>query len=127
MYLLTILFASLICMVVLFQVGLVFGAPWGHLTLGGRWRGVLPLPVRLIPVASGILLGLIARFMLGLGGVLPTWGPAWAIWLIAGYLGVAVVAHIVTPSSAERRLWLPIVTILFVLSSWIGVSSVLMP
>lgn len=33
--------------------------------------------------------------------------PVWAGWTVAAVLGIGVVLHILTPSRAERRLWLP--------------------
>lgn len=42
--------------VAIFQLALVLGAPWGELTLGGRWRGRLPLKIRFIAGFSIVLL-----------------------------------------------------------------------
>jgi hypothetical protein len=43
------------------------------------------------------------------GWILPTWmGVARvAIWVVVGYLGLAVVLHILTPSRWEWLVWLP--------------------
>ncbi len=114
-------FAGIMGIIVLFQVALILGAPWGHLTLGGQWQGALPLKIRLIPVVSVTLLLAMNRIVLGASGVRPRWGPRWLIWPVCAYLAVGIAVHIVTPSAAERMLWLPVLTILFGLSLWIGI------
>ena len=41
-----ILYALIIVLVVLFQFCLIFGAPWGQITQGGRYEGPLPVTGR---------------------------------------------------------------------------------
>jgi len=115
-------FAAIMGLVVLFQIALILGAPWGHLTLGGQWQGALPLQVRFIPGISILLLLAMTRIGLGASGLLPPWGPRWLIWLVCAYMALGVAVHIVTPSAAERMLWLPILTVQFGLSLWIGIK-----
>jgi len=100
--------AALAGLVVLFQIALALGAPWGHLTMGGRWRGRLPAGGRIAAlVSAAVMLGIAAVF-LGLGGwTAPP--PRWAGWVVVGFLALSVVLHLITPSRAERRLWLPVV------------------
>ena len=43
---LAILYVLIIVFVVLFQLCLIFGAPWGQITQGGRYEGSLPLTSR---------------------------------------------------------------------------------
>jgi hypothetical protein len=116
-------FAALMSLVVLFQVALILGAPWGHLTLGGQWQGALPLQVRWIPAVSILLLLAMTRIGLGASGLLPPWGPRWLIWLVCAYMALGVAVHIVTPSAAERMLWLPVLTVMLGLSLWIGLKG----
>ncbi|WP_419320208.1 hypothetical protein ACN2C7_04965 [Caulobacter sp. ErkDOM-E] len=115
-------FAALMSLVVLFQIALILGAPWGHLTLGGQWSGALPLKVRVIPVISILLLLAMTRIALGASGLRTPWGPRWLIWLVCAYMALGITMHIVTPSAAERMLWLPVLTLLFGLSLWIGIK-----
>jgi len=115
-------FAIVMGIVILFQAALILGAPWGHLTLGGQWSGALPLEIRLIPAVSIILLLAMVRIVLGASGLRPQWGPRWLIWPVCAYMAVGIAVHIVTPSAAERMLWLPVLTILFGLSLWIGIK-----
>lgn len=115
-------FAIVMGIVILFQAALILGAPWGHLTLGGQWSGALPLKIRLIPAVSIILLLAMTRIALGASGLRPQWGPRWLIWPVCAYMALGIAVHIVTPSAAERMLWLPILTIQFGLSMWIGIK-----
>ena len=103
-------FVVLIGVALLFQTALLFGAPWGHLTMGGAHKGVLPISVRRVVVVSMLLLvffalvvmtraSLIFPDVLGLARVL--------IWFVVGYCGLGVMLHIMTPSYWERVIWLP--------------------
>lgn len=98
--------------VVLFQLAVAAGAPWGHLTQGGAYPGVLPPMRRGIAVASALLLA-IAAYVVGVRGGL--WGSARrragagkGAWVVFAYLCLGVVMNAVTPSGAERALWLPV-------------------
>lgn len=86
------------------------GAPWGHLTQGGGHAGSLPAPQRVVALVSAALLAL-AAFVVGrragLWGVGRGHGTK-AIWVVVGYLALGVVLNAITPSAAERMLWLPV-------------------
>jgi len=61
-----------------------------------------------------VLLALVVMIRAGL--LLPRWHSLSqkVIWGVVAYCGVAVLAHIFTPSTWERILWLPMVVILFI-------------
>lgn len=40
--------------VIAFHVAMICGAPWGHLTMGGRWPGALPPAARWLSLARGV-------------------------------------------------------------------------
>jgi hypothetical protein len=114
-----LLFTVVAVGVCIFQLALVLGAPWGKFTLGGRWQDRLPPKIRLIPVASLILLGffclvILARVKL----VLPALHELSQsfTWLVVFYCAFGSLANAMTPSKAERELWLPVVLLMFVLS-----------
>ena len=48
-------FTALTGVVIAFQLALVAGAPWGHLTQGGRVEGPLPIGARAVALASAVL------------------------------------------------------------------------
>lgn len=67
-----------------FQVAMTLGAPWGSYTMGGRFEGALPIPMRLAAALQAGVIGAMA----------------------------ALVLNTVTPSRGERRVWAPITAIL---------------
>ena len=58
-------FAGLAGIACLFHVAVALGAPWGHLTMGGRWSGALPRRVRALPVLSALLLAVVLAVVFG--------------------------------------------------------------
>ncbi len=109
----------------IFQVALALGAPWGELTLGGRWPGRLPPRIRLLPVLSLALLGLFSAVILARADLaLPLLQPhsdALA-WVVVGYCGLGCIANAMTPGKRERRLWLHVVLGMVALSLIVATS-----
>uniref|UniRef100_A0A7C4QVV6 Integral membrane protein n=1 Tax=Schlesneria paludicola TaxID=360056 RepID=A0A7C4QVV6_9PLAN len=120
-----LLFALISAGVGAFQMALTLGAPLGEFTLGGRWRGRLPLRVRLIPMVSVLLLGIfsaviLARAGLGLPAVQEHSRPL--AWVVVGYFVLGCIANAITPSKRERMLWLPVVLVMLLLSLTVASS-----
>jgi hypothetical protein len=103
-----LLFCGLAVVVVGFQVALVVGAPWGHLTMGGRHPGVLDATGRALAVVSGGLYVPMVLAVVSAAGFGPAW-PRWTLWGVVAVTALSCLANAVTPSAPERRLWLPIV------------------
>lgn len=97
--------------VVAFQCALVAGAPWGALTQGGRVSGSLPASGRAVALLSAALLALF--ILLVRARATPAARFRRAIWIVVAYCAVGIVVNAATPSSAERALWLPVVTGMF--------------
>lgn len=108
------LHAALCGGVIVFQICLIFGAPWGRLTQGGRVDGPLPGLGRLFAGVSVVCLGLIAAVFQSLAGLGPAF-PLWSAYTALSFMALGVLANIVTPSRAERRLWAPVTICLFAL------------
>ncbi|RPI69198.1 MAG: hypothetical protein EHM43_02525 [Ignavibacteriae bacterium] len=120
------LFSTLTLFVIAFQVALVFGAPWGELTWSGKFPGVLPLRMRLGAVFSALLLAAFALIVETRSGHVfheHYEVSRSLIWIVVVYSGLGVVMNAITPSKKERYLWLPIVTLLFILSLIISLSD----
>ena len=98
-------FAVLAVCVAGFHLGVILGAPWGALTMGGRWPGVLPPAARVLSALSGGL-------VLGMAAVVWRGRPRAAMWAVAALAGLAVLANAATPSPAERALWLPVTLVM---------------
>jgi len=120
-----ILFALICLTVCAFQLALIFGAPWGELTLGGKWRGALPPRVRALPAASlGLLLAIAAVILARAGVVRLSVGISIPLlaWLVVGYCLLGVIVNAATPSPRERALWLPVLLCMLTLSAVVASS-----
>lgn len=126
--LLASLHAALCGVVILFQIALISGAPWGRLTQGGAVEGALPVPRRIAAGLSALLMVAIAAIPLSVAGVGPPL-PRWTAFLAMAIVTLAVIANLITRSRAERRLWAPIAACMWglqgaiLLSTFSGASS----
>jgi hypothetical protein len=108
-------YLALTGVVVLFQVALVAGTPWGELTMGGAFPGQLPARMRFAAAGSAgliILFGAIVAARAGLALMRWRRAASWLIWLVVAYSVIGVVLNAVTPSPSERALWLPVTAVL---------------
>lgn len=112
-------FVALTSVVIAFQIALACGKPWGHLTMGGRFAGVLPIGMRVAAVAQALLLGLLAAIVLASAQVaLPAWEPFAhkAVWVVVAISALTLGMNLATPSAQERRLWAPVAAGIFLSS-----------
>lgn len=120
-----LLFILLTTFTIGFQLALVSGAPWGEWTMGGQIRGVLPGIRRCISAVSAlVLLGFImvvaSRSGLALPGLRELSNSL--IWVVVAYCLLGCVANAITPSTRERRLWLPVVILLLATSLFVALG-----
>ena len=90
------------------QVGLAWCAPWGHLTLGGQYPGVLPPGLRIGALVQSLILLLMAASVTQRAGVLDAGLPDWSIWPALAITVLTTIGNLATPSIPERRLWGPV-------------------
>jgi hypothetical protein len=107
-----ILYISITVLVIFFQFGLVFGAPWGEFTQGGRFKGTLPISGRVLAALSIPLLIFMALSIASVVGFIFEWDRWTAIATIA-FQGVTALFNWITPSRKEKLLWGPVTTIAF--------------
>jgi hypothetical protein len=114
----TILYLALLLFTILFQIGLVFGKPWGEYTMGGYNKGVLPIKIRIAPFISILILSFFALFVINSTQILSTnfSFPSFIKWFIIGFNVLAVIANSATQSKKERRLWQPITIVMLLCS-----------
>ena len=118
-------FMGLTALVVLFQLALAAGAPWGRYAMGGAFPGVMPTPMRVAAVVQAIVLLAVGLVVLSRAGlVLPRWRRVsrWLTWIIVGLLGVSVVLNLITPSPMERLIWAPMAAVLFLSALRVALS-----
>lgn len=119
------LFTFLMMITIAFQLALVAGMPWGELTLGGKYPGVLPKNKRWIPILSVILLLTFAIIVETRAGNLFTeWEKISEIaaWVVVAYCGLGVLANSATSSKWERNIWLPVVIAALICSLLVALS-----
>lgn len=108
-------YALLAGMVILFQVAMILGAPWGHLTQGGFHPGVLPVQQRVMAGASSFLMAGMAFVILSRAGVLARHGwTGAAIWGVLAMAALGAAMNLVTPSAPERMIWAPVTLVMLV-------------
>ncbi len=110
------IFAAVLAVLVLFQLALAGGAPWGALAMGGRYPGRFPPQMRVAALVQIVIYGLMGVVVFVRAGlVLPDMFEASriAIWVVVALMGVAVVLNLITPSKWERRIWAPVAIVLF--------------
>lgn len=109
-------------LVCLFQLALLFGAPWGEYTQGGGTKGKLTIQGRVTAAISILILVLMAQALLSKYGVglIVSWPEAIRtvlIWLTFAYAVLGFVMNWISRSKKERFVWGPVATVLLILVS----------
>ena len=101
--------------VIVFQLALAFGAPWGEFTQGGRFKGTLPLSGRILAVLSVPILIFMCCSIASAAGLIFEW-YRWTAYVTVSIQGLTAIFNLITPSSKERLVWGPVTTIAFFLA-----------
>jgi hypothetical protein len=118
-------FAGLTAVVVLFQLALAAGAPWGAYAMGGAFPGTFPATMRIAAVVQAAILTGVAMAVLGRAGMGPRgwWCGRQLAWAVVGLLGVGVVLNLFTPSGMERLIWAPVVIVMLLCALRVAISA----
>lgn len=108
------IYATGVLGVIGFHIAMLVGAPWGELTMGGAIKGPYRGAQKLISVAQIIVIGVMGYVVLSHAGLITGALPAWAIWPVTAMAALSVLANAATRSPRERRLWLPVVSVMLV-------------
>ena len=114
-------FGALSGVAILFHLLVIMGAPWGRLTMGGRFDGQLPPAMRLASAVSAGLVAVMALAILSAAGLGPDW-PRWTGWAALALSLASCLMNWLTPSRAERLLWGPLTTIMLLLAATVVLS-----
>ena len=103
----------------LFHLALAVGAPWGKLTMGGFYGGVLPTKLRITALLQALLIAatiiiVLARANLWFSNLQSLADTS--IWFVVALFAVSTVLNIITRSTWERRMGVPIAGGMFVSS-----------
>lgn len=104
---------------ILFQLALAAGAPWGEYAMGGAFPGQFPPTMRVVAVIQAILVAGMAAVVLARAGIFFTgWlrRTRWLIWVVIGYGVIGLILNLITPSAGERAIWAPVALVLLVSS-----------
>jgi len=99
---------------ILVQLGMASGLPWGELTWGGAFPGVLPPHMRAASLLSALLLLVFSYEVSARAALVPAFKrralktSAKTIWIVVGYSALGVFMNTITPSFWERVIWLPV-------------------
>jgi hypothetical protein len=119
-------FAVILCALVVFQVALANGAPWGRFAWGGQHAGALPRRLRIasgISVLVYVVLAVPALDLAGIVDVVPNAVAQVAAWVVFGYLCLGVVMNAASRSTAERAIMTPVAAVLAVLAFVVALSG----
>ena len=98
---------ALIGVLIAFQLALAAGAPLGVAAWGGQHPGVLPTPLRIASAFAGLVVyPIMAAVILAATGII---GADWfpfdldvAMWVLAGFFALGVLANAISKSPPER-------------------------
>lgn len=125
-----ILYAIVSLGVIVFQVALAAGAPWGEYAMGGTFPGQFPPELRVAAIVQAVLLAVLAAVVLVRAGlILPRWSRAsrWLIWIVVAFSAVSLVLNLLTPSAGERAIWAPVAFLLLLSSATVAFSRLSTP
>ena len=120
-----LLYSAISVGVVLFQVALAAGAPWGSYAMGGAFPGTLPLALRLAAIAQAALIVAMAVVILSRAGlVFGRWSTVTGrlVWFVVAFAAVSLILNLITPSAVERAIWAPVAAVLLASSTVVALG-----
>ncbi len=106
-----LLLVALLGLLVLLQLALALGAPWGELAWGGGTPGVLPKKQRIASAVSVVVLLVASLFVFDLAGVIqfaPNWLSILVAWALFVAFFVSTGLNWFSKSKTERRVMAPV-------------------
>jgi hypothetical protein len=98
--------------VVVFQLALAAGAPWGEYTMGGQTKGRLPRSLRIGATLSAVIMLAQAGHYLAQAGVIPRLldptGNNVVNWIWFGFSIAGLILNSISRSKKERNTWVPV-------------------
>jgi len=114
-----VMFTIIIIIIVLFQMGLALGMPWGEYAMGGYFPGRFPWKLRLLAIVQGILLVIFAFIVMDKADLFRfkyVSIPAIAIWIVVAFSILTSILNFIAQSKKEKKIWLPASLLLLVTS-----------
>jgi hypothetical protein len=121
-----ILYAIVTFGVVVFEIALAAGAPWGAYAMGGVSPGQFPPALRIGAIIQAVILAGMAAVLLARARlILPGWSRVshWLAWIVVAFTALSLVLNLITPSAGERAIWAPTLALLLISSLIVAFSS----
>lgn len=102
---------------VIFQISLAFGAPFGKVAWGGQHDAALPQKLRISSAISAVFLLFIISVILSFTGSISLYTSSFEmvfLWFTAIYFGIGIIMNAISRSKIER-IWSPYSAVLCVL------------
>jgi hypothetical protein len=111
------IYTILMSAVIIFQLCLTLGLPWGAASMGGKFPGKYPTKMRFVSFFNMILLSFMTMIVLIKADlILPQFKSTshFAIWFVVIFSITAVILNTITKSKIERNIWAPVTAIQFI-------------
>lgn len=120
-----VVFSIGIGIVILFQLALALGMPWGKYAMGGKFPGKFPPSMRIaalfqIFILAALAIVVLSKANLAYPGVY-SFAPI-AIWFVVGFSVLATTLNLITRSVWEKRIWAPVSVILLISSTIVALG-----
>ncbi|WP_054957301.1 hypothetical protein [Paenibacillus dakarensis] len=120
-----LIFSTLIGVVIIFQLMLAAGMPWGSYAMGGKFPGKYPPAMRVASIIQAIILTLIAFIVLSKAELIFTGWNSFtktAIWFVVCFSMAATILNFITRSVWERRIWGPVSLLMLITSIMVAIG-----
>ncbi|MDC7238676.1 MAG: hypothetical protein PQJ45_12990 [Sphaerochaetaceae bacterium] len=117
-------FIVLTALVILFQLCLAAGLPWGAASMGGKFKGKYPKKMRIVAILNSFLLAffiiiILSRSTFAFSSLFSF--SKIAIWFLVAFFVIGTVMNSITPSKIER-IWAPVTLLQFITSLIIALN-----
>jgi hypothetical protein len=112
--------------VVVFQVALALGAPWGSYAMGGTFPDRFPPVMRVAAVGQGLVIAVLALIALSAAGLAPgsvVQELPLLVWLPVAFSAVSLGLNAASRSAGERRIWVPVAGVMLASSLAVALTA----
>ncbi|WP_339817333.1 hypothetical protein MKZ15_18625 [Paenibacillus sp. FSL R7-0216] len=114
-----IIFSSLTSIVILFQIALALGAPWGRFAMGGKYPGRFPIYMRVIALFQAVVLAFLGLIVLSRSELAVNQWYEFslsAVWFVVAFSVLSSIMNLISRSKGERAIWAPVAIVMVITS-----------
>lgn len=119
-----IIYSISIGIVVIFQLGLAIGLPWGAASMGGKYPGKYPPKMRIVALVNMLVLSFLTLIVLANSSLLMPElfsFSRYAVWFVVLFSFIGILLNSITPSKIER-IWVPFTIVQFITSLMVALN-----